>query len=105
MGGAPLVLRPSHAHVRTPRLADHANETFNQHQKYGMGFGGDSNYGLESVETQTKLGVPDSRFKQREFEMGAGGSQYGPDAVQVNTAVNAPKPPTTVDNINSMDVR
>merc|ERR1711964_706634 len=94
-----------HGALNVKHNTDNANVTFNQHGRYGMDFGGESSYGLDSVETQTKISVPDARFTQREFEMGAGGSQYGPDAVQVNTAVNAPKPPTTVDNINSMDIR
>jgi len=54
---------------------------------------------------ESQLGVPDSRFGQREFAKGDGSTHYGMDGVAVNTATNAPKPPTNVQNVNLMEVR
>jgi hypothetical protein len=53
----------------------------------------------------TQMGVPESAHGKLEYQKSDSNHQYGHGAVVVETATNAPKPPTNVDNINKIEVR
>lgn len=54
--------------------------------------------------TASAMAAPDSTMTKREFAKSDANHSYGAGAVVVQTATSAPKPPTTVNNINRMEV-
>ena len=53
--------------------------------------------------TASAMAAPDSTMTKREFAKSDANHTYGAGAVVVETAKSAPKPPTSVNNINKME--
>jgi len=66
--------------------------------------GHDAKLPSDTLLIKTLTSVPDSRMGNRS-QHNPGTSEYGPDAVHVSTAVNAPKPAPTVNNIDMTEQR
>ena len=57
------------------------------------------------VTMATAMAAPDSNHNTVAFQKSTGDSSYGSGAVGVESAINAPKKPEVVGNINRMEVR
>eukprot|EP00051_Salpingoeca_urceolata_P026154 m.476284 g.476284 ORF g.476284 m.476284 type:complete len:136 (+) comp20488_c0_seq1:211-618(+) len=57
------------------------------------------------VTMESQMNVPDATMNQREFGKSDPNNEYSTDGVVVTGALNAPKVPPTVNNVNKLEVR
>ena len=89
----------------TPCDTDQTGST-SQVKSLALNKGGDQapTIPVDTVGIATALSAPDSSFGQVEFQKGTGASSYGSDGVQVQSALNAPKKPISVNTVDKTQV-